>query len=91
MIGVLYLLLVVQCSYGPHNWTYHNAEGVPVINPAKFPDMVRSVRGVSFPHNMLLLHLRLVRGAAPDDELWTFAQSHCRVVRVRAGTMYSAR
>lgn len=30
-----------QCgSYGPDKNTYHTAEGVPVINPAKFPDML---------------------------------------------------
>ena len=30
-------------SYGPQKWTYHNADGAPVINTAKFPDMVCSL------------------------------------------------
>ena len=25
-------------SYGPQNWTYHDASGAPVVNAAKFPD-----------------------------------------------------
>ena len=29
-----------QCgSYGPQNWTYHDANGYPVVNLAKFPNM----------------------------------------------------
>ena len=27
-------------SYGPNKYTYHDAEGTPVVNPGKFPDMV---------------------------------------------------
>ena len=29
-----------QCgSYGPQNWTYHDANGNPVVNTARFPNM----------------------------------------------------
>lgn len=34
--------LAVPCvSYGPDKYTYHNAEGTPVINFGKFPDMLK--------------------------------------------------